>query len=342
MKKIVSILLAVAMVFTVTSCKTAEENQNEVIEQKPLVAVIIDEGGIGDCSFNDAVLEALEEAKEDYDIEIRCIESEDKNNYEEQIKEAVYEDAVIVIAAGSHMGDAVAKVAKENPDKYFGIVDSYKTADNILSMSFADNESGFLAGYAAGKTTKTNKVALIAGEERKTVDVYRYGFEAGLKMANPKADFNVAYTDTFLDSDKGYDTAMDLIEDNNVDVIFHVAGATGKGVIDACKEKGIWAIGADKDQSQLAKDTVLCSAVKDMEDGIFEMIDMAMGKVKFEGGHTMFGLHEDGVELSDEAMNLPKDIKEEIDQLSDKIQEGDMDIPDDKRTLELFISNGDF
>ena len=139
MKKVLSLLMAVIMVFTFTSCETASEKQNEVIEQKPLVVVVTDEGGIGDYSFNDAVLAALEDAKKEHDIDIRCVEAESSDNYEEHIKDAVYEDALIVIAAGSHMGDAVAKVAKENPDRNFGIVDSYKTGDNILSISFADN-----------------------------------------------------------------------------------------------------------------------------------------------------------------------------------------------------------
>ena len=339
MKKLVSILVAVCMVFVMTSCETAEDKQNKVIDQKPLVAVVIDEGGIGDTSFNDEVLRSLEKAKEDYDIEIRCIEAEDGNNYEKEIQDAVYEDAVIVIAAGSHMGDAIKNVAAENPDKYFGIVDSYITGDNILSISFADNESGFLAGYAAGKTTKTNKVAIVAGEERETVDLYRYGFEAGLKMANADADLEVEYANTFLDSKKGYKIAKKLIDKEDVDVIFHVAGATGKGVIEACEEKGVWAIGADKDQSALAKDTVLCSAVKDMEDGLYKMIDMAMGKDKFEGGHSLFGIYEDGVKLTDAGENLPKGLAEKLEELSEEIKEGDLAIPDDQATLDYFLNN---
>lgn len=330
--------MAVMMVVTLTGCETADDKQNQVIEQKPLVVVVTDEGGIGDYSFNDSVLEALEEVKKDYDVDIRCVEADVNKNYEKHIQDAVYEDAELVIAAGSHMGDAVKKVAKENPDHVFGVVDSYVTADNVFSISYADNESGFLAGYAAGKSTKTNKVGLVGGDKRKTVDIYRYGFEAGLKMANPKAQLFVEYAGSFLDSDKGYKVAEGLIKDENVDVIFHVAGATGKGVIDACKDNNVWAIGSDKDQSKLASKTVLCSAVKDMEDGIDEMVEMAM-KDKFQGGHKMFGIYEDGVELSDDAGNISESLEDELDELEEKIENMDIEVPDDKATLEYFMSH---
>ena len=327
------------MVFTITACETANEKQNEVIEQKPLVVVVTDEGGIGDYSFNDSVLSALEDAKKEYKIDIRCVEAEDNKSYEDHIQEAVYEDAIIVIAAGSHMGDAVKKVSAENPDKYFGVVDAKISGDNILSISFADNESGFLAGYAAGKTSKTGHVGMIAGEERETIDLYRYGFEAGLKMANPNADFTIEYAGTFLDSEKGYQVASKMIDKNKIDVIFHVAGATGKGIIDACKEKNVWVIGADRDQSSLASKNVLCSAVKDMEEGISEMIEMAIGRGKFKGGHTIFNIHDEGVGLSDNAGNLNRELKDEIDELQEKIDDKKIEVPVDLETLQNFLAN---
>lgn len=330
--------MVVAMVFTITACETADEKQNEVIEQKPLVVVVTDEGGIGDYSFNDSVLSALEEAKKEYKIDIRCVEAETSKTYEEHIQEAVYEDAAIVIAAGSHMGEAVKKVAKENPENNFGIVDSKVSGKNILSISFADNESGFLAGYAAGKTSKTGHVGMIAGEKRETIDLYRDGFKAGLKMANPNAEFTIKYAGTFLDSEKGYELASDMIENNNVDVIFHAAGATGRGIIKACKENDIWVIGTDKDQSSLASDNVLCSATKNMEEGISEMIEMALGRGGFKGGHKLFTIHDDGVELSDNAGNLSDQLKNEIEDLEDKINDKELKIPDNAEALAIFLN----
>lgn len=331
--------MVVIMVFTITACETAEEKQNKVIDQKPLVVVVTDEGGIGDYSFNDSVLSALEDAKKEYKIDIRCIEAETEKSYEEHIQDAVYEDASIVIAAGSHMGKAIKKVAKENPDKYFGVVDSKVVGDNIFSISFADNESGFLAGYAAGKTSKTGHVGMIAGEKRETVNLYRYGFEAGLKMANPNAKFTMKYVGTFLDSEKGYQVANEMIENNDVDVIFHVAGATGKGIIKACKEKDIWVIGADKDQSSLASNNVLCSATKDMEEGIAEMVEMAIGEEKFEGGNKTFTINDDGVELSDNAGNLDAKVKDEIEEMKERIDDKELKIPFNAETLKTFLDN---
>ena len=168
MKKIMSLLMVFAVAFTFASCQTAAEKQNEVVEMKPLVVVITDEGGIGDHSFNDEALAALEAVQEDEDIDIRFFEVSSKDKYIEAIQTAVNEDATLTVAVGSNMEEAVLTVAEENPESYFAVIDSQVESDNVSSISFADNESAFLAGYAAAKTTKTGKIGLLGGDERGT------------------------------------------------------------------------------------------------------------------------------------------------------------------------------
>ena len=335
MKKIMSLLMVFAVAFTFASCQTAAEKQNEVVEMKPLVVVITDEGGIGDHSFNDEALAALEAVQEDEDIDIRFFEVSSKDKYIEAIQTAVNEDATLTVAVGSNMEEAVLTVAEENPESYFAVIDSQVESDNVSSISFADNESAFLAGYVAAKTTKTGKIGLLGGDERATVELFGYGYEAGAKAANPDVQIVRGYVGSFYDSDKGYDEAVDMFKNDKTDVIMHMAGPSGVGVIKAAKDNGFTVIGADKDQSSLASDNVLCSATKNMKPGLAELIKAAL-KDKFEGSHVTYYMKDDGVDLSDNAGNIKGELKEQIDALKEAIEDGDLVVPTDEESLQSF------
>lgn len=336
MKKILSLIMVFAVSIVMVSCKTAEDKQNEVVDIKPLVTVVTDQGGLGDHSFNDKALEALEDVQKDEDIDIRFLEASSSADYEKVLIESANEGAVLTVAVGSNLEDAVIKVAAEKTDSYFAIIDSQKQSKNIKSMSFADNESGFLAGYAAAKTSKTGKIGIIGGDERSTVSLFSCGYEAGAKSANPNIQIVKGYVGSFYDSDKGYKTAEKMFKDNNTDVIMHVAGPSGTGIIKAAKDNGFWVIGADKDQSSLASDNVLCSAVKEMKDGLADMIKEAI-KGNFEGNHMLYNLKDGGVDISDNAGNLSAELKNELKTLKKAIKSGDLSVPKDEAELQTFV-----
>lgn len=335
MKKILSLMLVCLVAFGIASCSNAEDKQNEVIEQQPIVVVITDVGGIGDHSFNDATLSALEEVAEDEDVAIRCFEAASPEDYDGLIKEAVNEDAVLTIAVGSNMKSSIENAAKANPKSNFGIIDGDIEADNVYCINFADNESGFLAGYAAAKTSKTGVIGFVGGEERETVDLFRYGYIAGAKSANANIEVKTAYVGTFYDREKGKQTAEKLFNEQNADVVMHVAGASGLGVIDAAKENGFWAIGADKDQSHLASKSVLASAVKNIEPGLDDMVKMAV-KDKFKGENKIYNTKDEGVSLSDSAGNITGDLKDMLDDIKAAIKKGKIEVPRDASSLENF------
>lgn len=335
MKKIMSLLMVLAVTVTMVSCQTAAEKQNEVVEMKPLVVVVTDEGGLGDHSFNDEALAALEAVQEDEDIDIRFFEAGSKDEYIEALTAAVNEDAVLTVAVGSNLENAVNTIAKENPEHYFAVIDSQVQGDNVSSISFADNESAFLAGYAAAKTTETGKIGLIGGDDRATVDLFEYGYKAGAMAADPDVEVVTDYVGSFYDSDKGYDAAADMFKNKDTDVIMHVAGPSGVGVIKAGKEKGFMVIGADKDQSSLASDNVLCSTIKNMQPGLEVLIKDAL-KDKFEGSHVTYYMKDEGVDLSDNAGNIKGELKEQIDTLKEAITDGDLVVPTDEDSLKSF------
>lgn len=327
MKKLLSLVLALIMMVGMTACQTAEEKQNEVIDIKPLVVVITDVGGIGDHSFNDAALEALEAAKKNHNINIQCLEASQLGEYEEVITEAVLADAVLTVAVGSNMEEDLEKVAKEYPDKYFGIVDGNVDCKNVYNIRFADNESSYLAGFAAASTTKTGKIGFISGDDRETAQLFYAGYVEGAKAADPSVEVKTATVGSFYDAQKGYDTAWEMFYYEGTDVIMHMAGPSGIGVINAAKENDFWAIGADQDQSILASKNVLCSSVKDMTASMDKMVEMAVNG-NFEGASVVYNMADGGVALTDNAGNIPADLAKEIDKIKVQIESGELLVPE--------------
>ena len=94
-------------------------------------------------------------------------------------------------------------VATQNPDTMFAIIDDVIEGENTVSVSFKDNEAAFLAGVAAAKTTKTNQLGFIGGQESVVIDRFEAGFIAGAQSVNPDIDVKVEYVGSFGDAAGG-------------------------------------------------------------------------------------------------------------------------------------------
>lgn len=149
----------------------------------------------------------------------------------------------------------------------------------------------------AGLTTKSNTIGFVLGMSTGVMNQFGYGYCAGALDANPDIKILQNNANSFGDTAAGKTAANNMIADG-ADVIFQAAGATGLGVIDACKEAGIWAIGVDSDQSVVAPDTILTSAMKRVDNACYDE-----AKEILEGGFTQgvqtFTLADGGVVRSD-------------------------------------------
>ena len=101
------------------------------------------------------------------------------------------------------------------------------------------------------------------------MNFFGYGYCAGVLDANPDATILQYNANNFGDASGGK-TAVNTMVTKGADVVFHAAGGTGIGVIDGCKENKIWAIGADLDQSPLAPETILTSALKRVDNACYD------------------------------------------------------------------------
>ncbi len=300
---LVLLLCSAGMVFAGGKADTgkAPEPEKKTETQAPakkfMAAMATDVGGLGDKSFNDGAYAGLKMANQKAGNEIKVIESKQQTDYVPNLSGLAEDGADIVFAVGFLMADAMVEAAKNNPDTFFaGIdigLDPTTAPKNAAGILYKEEESGYLAGVVAGLMTKQyasatpklndkNVVGTVLGMLVPAVERYEVGFIQGVKSVNPDCKVISVVTGTFTDQAKGKEAAIAMIE-QGADIIFPAAGLTGLGAINAAKEKGVLAIGVDVDQNNVAPDTVLTSAFKELPTSVYATIKSAMDG-KFQGG----------------------------------------------------------
>lgn len=331
MKRILSILLVLAMVFAMAGCGGGgEELDGSAIK----VVMITDTGGLGDESFNDLTYAGVLQAAEEFGVTYTVLESATADDYAPNIAAAVEEGADLVICVGFLFEGSLTEASAQYPDQKFAIIDSTVDSANVAGLTFNEQEGSFLVGVAAALMSETGKVGYIGGMQFPTIEKFQYGYQAGVKAANPEAETFIAYTQSFDDSAAGKENALAQYN-QGADVIYHAAGGCGIGLIQAAQEQGFWAIGVDQDQSSLAPESVLCSMIKRVDVAAYSAIKSIVDGT-FTGEDINYGLAVDGVGISDKAENLPAEIMEIVEAWKAKIVAGDFEVPYDKDTFDAF------
>jgi basic membrane protein A len=113
---------------------------------------------------------------------------------------------------------------------------------------------------------------------------------------NPNAKVLVSYTGTFADPAKGKEMA-NAQYDQNADIVYEVAGLTGTGVIAAAKDRGLFAIGVDRDKNYLAPENVITSMIKRVDQAVYNAAKM-VAEGNFKGGSYEYGVKEGGIDIA--------------------------------------------
>ncbi|MFG3296423.1 BMP family protein [Streptomyces sp. NPDC048179] len=276
------------------------------------IGLAYDVGGKGDQSFNDAAYAGLEKAEKDFGISGRDIEPQDGESDADKVQrletlaKAGYNP---IIGVGYSYAPAVKEAAAKYPNITFGIIDdSTIKAKNVVDLVFAAEQSSYLAGVAAASATKKDHIGFIGGVDVPLIHTFEAGFDQGAKSVNPKIKIESQYlTQTaaeggFSSPDKGKTAAQGQI-DAGADVIYHAAGLSGQGVIEAAAGAKVWAIGVDSDQYKqdaLAKykDYILGSALKNVGGAVYDLVK-SVYEGKPESGTVEGTLKTGGVGFAD-------------------------------------------
>ena len=349
-KKMLAVLLAGAMVASLTACggsnsadtadttKTEESGDGaEAADTKDAsefkVGLITDVGGVNDGSFNQSSWEGLERAGEELGVTVNYLESATDADYAPNMETFIDEDYDLIISVGYMLADATRAAAEANPDTKFAIIDdSSIDLPNVTSLIFHAEQASYLVGYVAGLTTKTNNIGFVVGMTNETMNQFGYGYCAGAIDANPDITVQQFNANSFADSATGKTMANTAIT-KGADIVFQAAGATGLGVIEACQENNVYAIGVDSDQSSIAPNTVLTSAMKRVDNAVYEAVQELI-EGTLEGGVKTFDLAAGGVDIAPSQDLISEDVIAAVDEVKEKIISGDVVVPDDKASFE--------
>lgn len=324
-KLVVLICLAlVAMLFF--GCTKAEKTK--AIK----VAMVTDVGGVNDQSFNQSAWEGLQRANVELGIEASYLESNQDADYKPNMETLLDAGNDLIWGIGFKMGDVLAELAGLNPEQKYAGIDCFfeNPPANLVGVLFREQEPSYLVGYIAGKMTKTNIVGFIGGMDFFVIHKFHYGYLAGVKEANPKVEVLVQYADSFTDAAKGKAIANQMYK-NGADIIFHAAGGVGDGVIEAAKEQNKFAIGVDKDQNSMAPENVITSAMKRVDNAIYNLSKTLLDGTFPGGTNVIYGLKEGGVGIAPTSdKHVPQEILDEVAGLEAKIIAGEIVPPTSK------------
>lgn len=346
-QKIIVSAIALISLFSLTACGYNRENQSGKAKTTLKVALVPGTGGVNDRSFNQSAWEGLQDWGKENNLKkgvgYNYYQSNSDSEYITNYNSAEQAGYKLLFGIGYSLQDATTIAAENNPDSNFVIIDSVITSQkNVASATFADNESAYLAGVAAAKASKTNKIGFIGGMESDIVTHFEKGYIAGAKSIKPNIQVKVQYSGTFTDAAKTKTIAAAMYASGN-DVIFQCAGNAGSGAFNEAKSLNnnrkesdkVWLIGVDQDQKYLGKYTskdgkksnfVLVSTIKEVGEVVKDISEKTKNN-KFPSEEVIkYDLKNGGVSLALD--NVTSEIKNSIIQAKEKIVSGKIIVPE--------------
>ena len=287
-------------------------------------ALVTDTQGIEDHGINaDAWLGLQQAQKDGLAVRVEYIASVGSRDYSKNIAYFAEQGFDVIFTSGISLDDETLQNADLYPDSVFvGLNQAFEESrPNLISVTFPEDQMGFASGVVAARITKTKIVAGVC--EPSGIDsMWRYceGFRAGVKFADENVKALIVYRENgdreklFLDESWGYETASSLIL-RGTDVVFAAGGVTGQGALRAAAERGVYAIGAERDQAAAMAESgsgVAVSFYGQTSSEVREVMrEIKDGQVSFERvGRFQFNLstHALSPDLEAELMGLLEEL----------------------------------
>ena len=343
MKKLLGLFMIA--VLTLVGCSQSKEKQDVV-----KVAMCTDQAGIDDGSFSELTWKGIQQFAEKHEeVSIQYATPSDTSTAElvNNIDNLVMSGNEIIVVAGYVFEEAIQKASVAYPDVDFILIDGEVNADNVVSIKFAENEAGFLAGVVSALETKTGKVSYMGGIEVPAVVAYGIGFQYGVEYANENLGTNAeivdyVYSGTFTDFNVGQTLSAGMF-DKGVDIIMGTAGVATQGAIAEAKQRGdVYIVGCDSDQySDGAMDNgnsvVLTSAMKHIDVAVQEVLTQWLSG-EFPSGETLImDATVDGVGLPTENANISEETLSIIEEVKALMKQGEIKVPSTQEELDEYL-----
>ena len=367
MKMNYKLLLLIAFVmagFMLTGCGSGSGGNSDEADTYE-IALITDTSDESEGSFSASAWAAIENFGQDYgpttahykvDINDASSEEDIRDATGKTVDEAIGKGAKLIVFAGGFFETAVHSAQQEHEDIYFILIDgvprddehNYELAGNSTGVLFAEEEAGFLAGYAA-VFDGYNRLGFIGGEELPPVKRFGYGFIQGITYAAKEKgvkDIEVKYTYTgTFNAEDWIRKGADRWYSDGTQVIFACGGSIGKSVAEATgkgnadeeaseETQNRWMIGVDTDQSGLSN-AVITSAKKEIKTAIFDILKTYIHD-NFKGNSIFnYNIKNRGVSLEMVNSRFTKFNSEDYTTIVDEIKAGNITINKDMGSKSL-------
>jgi basic membrane protein A and related proteins len=225
---------------------------------------LITPGSVADAAWNSGAYDGLRQIHDSLGLEVSHVEARTPAEQDEALRVYAAQRYGLVFAHGFEFQEMAERVSAQYPGTIFIITSGRRVHGNVAPLIFRLEEASYLAGMAAAGITRSGIIGFVGGIELPPIEAAYQGWVNGAKAVNPRIDTRKVYLNSFDDAVAGREAALALIR-IGVDVFHHNADAAGIGVFQAAKEsRGVYVFGANADQSRLAPDRVIGSAVIDL------------------------------------------------------------------------------
>jgi len=296
----------------------------------PFKVALITPGPVDDSGWNALAYDGLQAIKTDLGAEV--------NNQQAigtQIKDTMRQYAQdgynLVIGHGFEYNEPSIQVAKAFPNTVFVSSSGGKTAPNAGAFRFYLEQGFYLCGMMAGYMTKSGKVAMIGGDNVPSIVSTFHGFKAGFLAAKPNGQVIEVFTGNGEDVAAAKQATLQAIA-NGADFVIHQANAAAQGVFDACKEKGVYAFGANMDQNGNPSGIVIASATIIAKPAFLDLAKRVKDHT-YKGEVSLMGMDKGAIDFVVNpalANKVPADVLKKLDQAKADIKSGKIIVPMDK------------
>ncbi|MBN2619067.1 MAG: BMP family ABC transporter substrate-binding protein [Spirochaetales bacterium] len=347
--KVMVIVTVASLLFVSCSKKTEPTAMAEEKKVALKVGMVTDAGTIDDKSFNQGTWEGILKAGDELGVTVKYLKpvGTTEADYLKEIGNLYDAGYKFIVTPGFKFETTIFKAQDKYADAKFVIIDGtphnadyseFRAEKNVISIFFAEHESGFMAGVAAALELKDGKFGFIGGMEIPAVQKFNWGFQQGIIYANENFGTtinldaeNIIYQGTFSDVAAGQQLAAQMF-DKGVSAIFCAAGGVGVGAINEAKSRAQageekWIIGVDVDQYSEGiyegeKSIILTSAMKRIDVAAYDMIAEDL-KGAFQGGATLtFNAANNGVGIPAKNPNLSADVTSKVAKVYADVQNG--------------------
>jgi len=225
---------------------------------------LITPGSIADAAWNSGAYAGLQRIRDSLGMTVSHVEARTPAEQEDALRTYAAQGFELVFAHGFEFQDAAERVSADYPKTVFIVTSGARARGNVAPLIFKLEEASYLAGMVAGGLTRSNILGFVGGIELPPIKAAYEGWVNGAKAVNPKVQSREIYLNSFDDAAAGREAALALIR-IGADMFHHNADAAALGLFQAVKEsRGVYVFGANADQSSLAPERVIGSAIIDL------------------------------------------------------------------------------